>query len=424
MSLILSFLLANGCANKQDSVDPANKIPNSAIETTNQSTNNYTSKSATSSGSCISPTDTFSYSIVPSGDDRNKLAVLPSNPWQVDQPLEDIMDTTRYSSILTTRFYNSNIEIWMTGFPVSGITNGDQHNQLFIYRPGDKTWKSISAKIEGTDLYVTNLFVTQDGAVWGQVAPSGYDDTKVDFVLSKYNEKTELFEFDNNTQGIPVSWKYSDGLVIPSKILLNSQRSTFWILVPEDGVYSYSVASKESKSYTKFPETDKTDMVAEPVFSPDGNIYYLTVGPNVLTNDDVSLYRFIPATADIERISMHLEPWPVVSSVFADQEGRLWFGGIGWRETNGNWYQILRSPIFITNSLWSGMDYRWKSPNILMESSDNRLWFESENGMVWLDPSDGKWCWFTTVQSNIVEDEEHNLWMIADTKLYKYSLNP
>jgi ligand-binding sensor domain-containing protein len=70
------------------------------------------------------------------------------------------------------------------------------------------------------------------------------------------------------------------------------------------------------------------------------------------------------------------------------------------------------------------MDYRWKSPTILMESSDNRLWFESENGLVWLDPSEGKWCWFTTVQSNIVEDEEHNLWMIANEKLYKYPLKP
>ncbi|MFZ6029390.1 MAG: hypothetical protein ACOYYS_16890, partial [Chloroflexota bacterium] len=80
-------------------------------------------------------------------------------------------------------------------------------------------------------------------------------------------------------------------------------------------------------------------------------------------------------------------------------------------------YRVLPS-----NILWSGMEYRWKAPQILIESSDHRLWFQSDNGMTWLDPEKGEWCWFTTEQSNIVEDSYHNLWMVADNKLYKLDL--
>jgi len=84
---------------------------------------------------------------------------------------------------------------------------------------------------------------------------------------------------------------------------------------------------------------------------------------------------------------------------------------------------MIRSPIFITNILWSGLDYRWKSPKVVLESSDDRVWFQSdENGMVWLDPDEEQWCWFTTEKSNIVEDAEGNLWMIADGKLYKNAI--
>ena len=172
------------------------------------------------------------------------------------------------------------------------------------------------------------------------------------------------------------------------------------------------------------PDTN-SDLVVNPVFSPIGSIFYLVFEPNLYTNNNIWLYRFEIETKSFERIAIKLEPWPLASSIFADHSGRLWFGAIGWLEPNGAWYQMLRSPIFVTDTLWSGMEHRWKSPEIILESSDNRLWYRSfENGLIWLNPEKGKWCWFTTEQSNIVEDEDHNLWMIADGKLYKNSLAP
>ncbi len=86
--------------------------------------------------------------------------------------------------------------------------------------------------------------------------------------------------------------------------------------------------------------------------------------------------------------------------------------------------QIHQPSIFITLSRESPFSSRLSTPKILLESADGKLWFHHENGMISLDPKKGEWCWFTTYQSNIVEDSQHNLWMIADGKLYTYPLKP
>lgn len=402
---------------------------NGSVQTQTHSPNNDDkSPFQISTEGCILPTDTFSYSIIPqppqSDSSGNRLVALPPAPWQSETRLADSIDTLRPSSLFATRYFDGHVEVWISGYSLTTSDNNNGIYQFFVYRTDTKAWKSVSSQIEDTKLQIGKIFVAQDNTVWGQIIYSGHEDPEVPSLLSRYNEKTERFEFEDDAQNIPVAGKRNDGFFLSSKVLLDDSKSIFWTLVPEDAIYSYNPVTQESKKHIILPNMDTTDLVVEPTFSPDGNIYYLTDEPFLHTNRNVSLYSFDPATGVIERILIGLEPWPVVSSVFADHTGRLWFGGVGWRETDGNWHQILRSPIFITNMLWSGMDYRWKPPNILMESSDNRLWFESENGMVWLDPSEGKWCWFTTIQSNIIEDKEKNLWMIADAKLYKYPLNP
>jgi len=96
---------------------------------------------------------------------------------------------------------------------------------------------------------------------------------------------------------------------------------------------------------------------------------------------------------------------------------------IAYRTKSGEWYQIQRSPLFISGVKGSFGDFQYQTPEVILESSDGRIWFlHSYNGMITLDPSTGTWCWFTTYQSNIVEDTDHNLWMIADNKLYKLPL--
>ncbi|MEW5940901.1 MAG: hypothetical protein AB1750_14620, partial [Chloroflexota bacterium] len=61
-------------------------------------------------------------------------------------------------------------------------------------------------------------------------------------------------------------------------------------------------------------------------------------------------------------------------------------------------------------------------PYGLSESSDGMFWFWSSIGTVRLNPKIGEWCLFTTYSSPVVEYSNHNLWMVADNKLYKYEL--
>jgi hypothetical protein len=70
----------------------------------------------------------------------------------------------------------------------------------------------------------------------------------------------------------------------------------------------------------------------------------------------------------------------------------------------------------------SPVSYQWDLPEVVLESTDGRLWFRSTNGTVSLNPQKGDWCWFTTYQSNIVEDSNRVLWMIADGTVHQYDL--
>jgi hypothetical protein len=203
------------------------------------------------------------------------------------------------------------------------------------------------------------------------------------------------------------------------EVLLDT-RDVFWILVHKDAIYSYNPVTEDIERYIDVPDI----IFSKAAISTDGSIFFSKQSSNAVVITDEDLYHFIPLMRKLEKISIPLEPWPLFSNILVDHTGRLWLDSIGWREPDGKWYQVQRSPVFITNILWSGLEHRWKTPKILMESSDNRLWFMSDNGLTWLDPKRGEWCWFTTEQSNIVEDSQNNLWMVADNKLYKLDLNP
>jgi ligand-binding sensor domain-containing protein len=138
--------------------------------------------------------------------------------------------------------------------------------------------------------------------------------------------------------------------------------------------------------------------------------------PNVLFYYDPKTTKIMP----VQQFSPSFFP-----NVYADPAGRLWLGGLGWRDPDKiTWYQLVPSPIFITNVQYEALAPMLQTPSVDLASSDGRVWFSSDNGMAWMDLQKEQWCWFTTYQSNIVEDAGHNLWMIADRKLYKNPLQP
>ena len=162
----------------------------------------------------------------------------------------------------------------------------------------------------------------------------------------------------------------------------------------------------------------------------DGSMYFQVLYKNELIHYFQETGRFDRVEVPLKGIleSEAIQELPIGSAnlyhLFVDHTDRLWFHDYGWLEPDGTWYQIIRSPVFISEGMQDYIRYSWERPDIVIESLDGLLWFRFTMGLVRLDPRTAKWCWFTTYPSNIVEDQDHTLWMIADGKLYRYQLEP
>jgi hypothetical protein len=103
--------------------------------------------------------------------------------------------------------------------------------QIFIiYQPDSRKWKTISADIGDTGLFVQNLFVTSDGSVWGKTVwdtVHRHSDLKNVPVLSKFNENTQRFEFAKGILKVPFTQTYS--LSLPWPNILLAKNNIFWI---------------------------------------------------------------------------------------------------------------------------------------------------------------------------------------------------
>jgi hypothetical protein len=378
---------------------------------------------------CIPPLEDIFYStdLNPSKPVPGKdLIVAPPLPWEMVSSLPErwIGWGGQFS-----RTINGHVEIWIVNDADWDI-DPDNAARVFvflIYRPDTGEWKKVSAMISDSNISVGKLFTAEDGTLWGSsgfgLAPFAGDEAKSP--LAKYNEQTEKFEFVEEAGDIPAGRTDPNGILASPywNITLQDADGVFWILVHKDGIYRFDPITYQSEKYAETPNT----IFGDTAISANGDIYYLNSGVDLISLqriNDLPIFRFNTKSKVTEQIGISLEPWPkYFVGMLVDHKDRLWLGGMGFREPDGNWYQIQRSPVFIVNTAEDNSSYRWLPPSLLMESSDGRLWFNSLNGTTWLDLDNKKWCWFTTYKSNIVEDSDHNLWMIADGKLYKNPLD-
>lgn len=360
------------------------------------------------SDKCIGPVyENFAYPI--KADDPNlsypglDLFIPPPHPWQVVSPIPEIdgMNDWRqqFVNVIQTRRVNEHFEIWVY------LSRGLEEGYLAVYRTDTKEWQVLPQRIK-------TLIVDKNGSLWG----SYFDGS----VLSKYDEQTDIFISEKSTQGLPSVVK-EDNSYSYSQILLDKD-GMFWILIPKDGIYKFNpITSNLSKAF------DIHDTFGDAKIAPDGTIFVLF---NEVTyqgdTPQVSyLLKFFETVTGKEgeyALGYFLEPYPMPLTILIDSKGSIWLDNIAFIEDR-TIYQIQRSPVFLSPVRESFNDYRYKRADVILESSDGRIWFlHQNNGMISLDPEKNEWCWFTTYQSNIVEDSERNLWMIADGKLYKLAL--
>lgn len=141
-----------------------------------------------------------------------------------------------------------------------------------------------------------------------------------------------------------------------------------------------------------------------------------------------NLFYYAPGE-EISKISWPKREWPNFTNQLVDSSNRLWLDAVGLYN-DGEWELLFPHPIiyFLRSKILS--PYGSPSANIIMESSDGRLWFyrayespKYPQGTAWYDPNTGKGCWFTTnIFTNIAEDGNQNLWLILDGQLYRSNI--
>lgn len=419
--IIVLTVLIQGCSK--------NTIPSSAVAISFTSTPSPliaipTNEEIQASNDCIQPLETFTFKTSPDENIKTPgmdLNYLPPYPWQDESPMLSLPKNVLFSYVYAIRDVEEYKEIW-----VSNITSDlfdKTSSQFSVYNTNTNEWTNITREITRTETFASGLFTTSDNSIWS----THYWDEKSSNkspLLSKYNEATKQFEFVTKTQEIP-SFRQdlnADPYSYPYRsLVVLDKNDVFWAFVHTDGIYSYNSISGDIKRHVDLPNME----VIFAKLAPDGSIYFVNRATVQNGAFLLEVYHFVPETEFLERVpTFEIEKTQRGSfaNLLVDHKNNLWLSDIGWMEPDGTWYAIIRSPIFLTNIVWAGGSSRWATPNILLESSDGRLWFRSDNGLAWLNPEKGEWCWFTTYKSNIVEDSDHNLWMIADGKLYKNPL--
>lgn len=354
--------------------------------------------------------------------------ILPPSPWQIIEDLSDI-PIKDINNLYVNAYSNS---IWMISTPSYSLDRVIYN--FYIFDIDSKTTKSFYLESTGT---IGEVFFTGEDVLWVRnyydsprsffdetgtlivLPPLDLDDSSI--ILSKYsfsdNDDNLILQNEFNFESAQIN--ISNNIRPNSRINIHlGKDETFWIIASYDGIYNYKPSTSEVDKVSDMEGLFQLDTT----ISQEDIIYLIGYYP-AENNPIEKLFTFEKSSERFEEIVYKLEPWPKMSNLRTDRFNRLWFGGLGWMEPNGTWKQLVRQPIFVNYSnLQDPLIPKWQNPFMVLESSDGRYWFYSENGMSWLNLEEEQWCWFTTYQSNIVEDSDKNLWMIADNKLYKLPL--
>lgn len=328
-------------------------------------------------------------------------------------------------SVELSRVFHGEHEIWVRGVGREGMV-------WLVYKPESQEWESIPRRIGNTILYSGDLFLTDDGTVWSRTQwymGSESVDIETVSVLSIFNEDTRRFETAGVPVKIPVSQEteyYYGQAVLPWPKIILDEQNAFWILVNFDGIYRYDPVTQAFERAVNLSNTP----INEAALATDGSIYLSKLNKNTKTTKALVtltqgiLLHFRPDSSTIETIEIPDAEWPIFSGMLVDHNERLWLGSIGYRDLNETWHLIHSNPEgFFRNA----GDPSWATPRLILESSDGRLWYTryldgGGDGTAWYDPEINDGCLILGHSSIIIEDSKRQLWMVANGKLYMYSL--
>lgn len=365
--------------------------------------------------SCLSPEVNFMYPLGENNLRPTSEKVLPPLPWEqvVQIPGDD--DLGSYA-LMAMRSNQDEDEIW--------VANTLTH-EFKIYRPKTNTW--IDAGRIDTLMGAFFMVVDHQNRIW--IAAPQRD---MQWIY-RYQPNTNQFEAVSLDT---ISWD-SDEYI--TDIQADNQ-GTLWFLIGSYSGRNYSSSSAQpsaqppARLYSYNTETFEIkyhpldfDLMNSLVVFPDDSIGLISKEFNE-THWSNDLIRYFPATRATEEYSIfnsiyeyrHHDQFP--PRMFLDNQQHLWFDDRGWAEFSTGqpvtWQAVVPSPVFIDMLEGHGLWY-WGHPRFSAVSADGKLWYSSSRGSGWVDPTLGKWCVFTSYDSNVLADSQGNLWILVDGWLYR-----
>lgn len=367
------------------------------------------------------------------GDPEILTGELLKGEWRIEATVPD--DSSHpyiVFSVEASRSMNGHKEIWLKKYNSNGLfsSSDPEDFKFLIYQTDTKVWQTLSAQVVGSSAYVNKIFVTKDGSVWGSNIWSNPSDSIGQPILSRFNDELKQFEFVVSTKNIPIAWRDADSRTNDAvfwSIVLLDPNEIFWIIPRKDIVYSYNPVTNQVEIHTNISDIYTKNAVS----SPDGNIYIARepLAQSTISSDyklkDGEILRYSPKTEGLEVLENPNGKWPAYGNLFVDHAGNLWLGAVGWWSPKVGWNKIYPNSIEYFVRIEVGGIHSWVEPEALLESSDKKLWFRVKGrGMAWLDVGTMVGCWFTTEYTNIFEDQDKILWIVADRRLYNHQLSP
>jgi hypothetical protein len=382
---------------------------------------------------CIPPLVGFSY--FPSGGERQgpkPESRLPSNDWEYISSIPNLssIDQTIRTSVYIelVQHLDGKDQIW--------VRAPDSKINLARYHIESNEWRPIQNNGEIPLVVTPSLLVDKNNFVWmPRTENFGVGLGANTALLSIYDETNKQFsailsakDFVDEKQINSISKFGIDSIKMDSN-------GDFWFAVQLriDEVkdeYQFIKFSPTTYEFTRHLENFEFGRYHFSFVIDEANIIYILDG----ANEKIIRYDPTQNTTSIIEIPSQIvsntnttHPSTELSNLFLDSYKRLWIDDRGWLDLspNGDWHIVIRSPVFISYMHDGAGTWSWTHPTFSNESADGRLWYSlPDRGTGWVDPDNGEWCIFTSYPSNVVVDNKGDLWIVADGKLYRKSIQP
>lgn len=358
---------------------------------------------------CIPPFTEFSY-YAGQGTPYPEKSVVPPTPWTMEATIE-----LQTPVLLGVRTLPNNVnELWFLERFTLGSEKNAQ-NQVYSFRTDEAELKPVvlNEAFLSSLFPINDIYITNDNSIWTTDFTNSYSKNPI---LGKYDE------INNEILPVVKLFNISHHSSLPTLVLIDQNSDLFWFLVPYGYIYSYDPITDTLEKHISIGEKE----IGGAAVTSNGKIYiYALRFEHTSDGAGDALFLYSPTDGTLEQVTYYLERNYQPMSLYIDQDERLWMGSNGWMEPDGTWYQTVSSPLFVqaTGELVGNRFDHWFPPDIKFETSDGLLWFTGRGGTYSLDFENGEWCWVSTF-SEIVMDNDGNLWMLADGNLYYYEINP